>query len=509
MRLSRILPLITLLLAIAFSGLALLVRPLWYDVNDFLGTDLPVMAILTILGGLFAIYAITLFKSQVLAKARSWLHFLLAVLADLFMLVMLYVFFDQLGTEQVMIWRNLGKALPTVIWLGAVGIAMWWPPSSRKVRAAVVLGLALVAVVWSFLPVRVAITTRPVVFLQQGGANVIWGTNMRGISWVDYGPDEAIGNSIQEQAYGLKVTGDQLQRVFLPLQAGNQDFFLRANVLGVRSIYPIDAIQAGEAHSPVIDVKMPPGAGDSLSVVAFSDLHESNALYARLAEQIDWPQMDLAVYLGDLLNHVADAPQVAHSLLSLPTGGLDLVRVFVRGNHEARGESARSLDKWMLPPGGQYYFTFQAGPAYFIVLDSGEGETDSHVEYSGLVNFAAYHRVQAAWLEGVLNSEEYARAAYRIVLVHIPPNGSITQEFVPVDNLIATRSDIDLVMSGHSHEMDIQLPDETGLPFPVTTCGGSAENDMAAVTVQINGQGMLLKVIDVNGTVRESHLIAP
>jgi hypothetical protein len=29
------------------------------------------------------------------------------------------------------------------------------------------------------------------------------------------------------------------------------------------------------------------------------------------------------------------------------------------------------------------------------------------------------------------------------------------------------------------------------------------------VTVQINGQGMLLKVIDVNGTVRESHLIAP
>jgi len=407
MRLPKVIPLVTLLLAIAIASLSLLVRPLWYDVNDFLGTQLPVMAAVVALGGLLAAYAIHLFKSQALGRARAWRHYLVLALADIFMLALLYIFFDELGAENVMIGRNLVKALPWVVWLGAAGLALWSPPHSWKGRAAVIAGLALTAIAWSFLPVRVAFTSRPVVFLQQGGVELLWGTNMRAVSWVDYGPDESLRYSIQEQAYGLKVSGDQLQRVFLPLPALRGDLYLRASVEGLRSIYPIDAVKAGQAQGPLVHVALP-ASGPSISFVAFSDLHERGDLYARLAEQIDWTQMDLAVFLGDLLNNAADAPQVNHSVLSLPTGGLDLPRVFVRGNHETRGEAARSLDEWLLPPGGNFYHTFQAGDAFFIVLDSGEADTDSYVEYSGLVDFASYHQAQAAWLEGVLRSLEFA-----------------------------------------------------------------------------------------------------
>jgi predicted MPP superfamily phosphohydrolase len=506
MRLTKILPLVTLLLAIAFSGLALLIRPLWYDVNDFLGTEFPIMAAVTALGGLFVAYAVYLYQSQALGQPRPWRHFGLVALVDIFMLALLYVFFDQLGAEQVMIWRNLEKALPWVAWLGAAGLAFWWAPPSRKSRTAILLGLALAAILWRGLPVRVAFTTRPAVFLQQNGVDVIWGTNMRAVSWVDYGPQQALGIYAQEQANGLKVTGDRLQRVFLPLQAGRAELYLRASVEGVRSIYPIDAVKPGQAQGPLIHVNLPASGGD-LSFVAFSDLHEQDGLYARLAGQIDWPGMDMAVYLGDLLNHVADAPQVDRSILALPTGGLDLPRVFVRGNHETRGEAARSLDEWLLPPGGHFYYTFQAGDAFFIVLDSGEGETDSYVEYSGLVNFADYHREQAAWLQGVFNSPEFARAAYRIVLMHIPPTEKMTPEFSPVFDLLTSREDIDLVMGGHTHAAGIKLPEETGLPFPVTICGGSEKDDMAAVSVQIGRQGLQLSLIGLDGSVWESQLI--
>jgi hypothetical protein len=75
--------------------------------------------------------------------------------------------------------------------------------------------------------------------------------------------------------------------------------------------------------------------------------------------------MDLSFYLGDLVNNISEASQVNRSILNLSTGGVEIPRVFVRGNHEARGEPARRLQNLIVPPEGNFYFTFQAGNAYF------------------------------------------------------------------------------------------------------------------------------------------------
>jgi predicted MPP superfamily phosphohydrolase len=199
---------------------------------------------------------------------------------------------------------------------------------------------------------------------------------------------------------------------------------------------------------------------------------------------------------------------VNRSILNLSTGGVEIPRVFVRGNHEARGEAARSLQNWLVPPEGNFYFSFQAGNAFFIVLDSGEGETDTDVEYSGLVDFASYHPQQAAWLQTVLDSPEYKEADYHIVLVHIPPTETPTPEFFPVFSQLVSRQDIDLVVSGHMHEAGIWLPGETDLPFPVIRCGGSSVDDMAEVIGYLGVQGMDLEVIRIDGTVWESLIIS-
>lgn len=506
MRLTKIVLILTALIGIAFASLSILVRPLWYDVNDFLDTQFPVMAAVIVLGMVFVGYAVHLLKSGGLEKPRAWRHYLALAIANIFMISLLYIFFTQLGAEVVMIWRNLAHAAPYIVWLGAIGLALLLPPRTTQGRAAVIVGLILAALLWAAFPLRVTFTTRPVVYIQQGGVNVIWGTNMRAVSWLDYGSDPSPSSSIQEQSAGLKVTGDHIQRIFLPRPLWEGGLYLQAHVEGVRDIYPIDAVKTGQAQSDIVHVDWP-ASGDNFSFVAVSDLHERGSNYIRLAKQIDWEQMDFIVQLGDLVNHVADAGQVERSILSLPTGGLEIPRVFVRGNHETRGEAARSLDEWLVPPGGNYYYSFQAGDAFFMVLDTGEDKPDNNVEYSGLVNFIAYQIEQAAWLEGVLASPEYAQAKYHIVLLHRPLKSEVAEQFIPVYNLLVNRKDIDLSISGDSHVAGIFTAEETGLPYPSANCGGSEEEDMAAVIVRVRQNGIELAVMGLDGSIWDSMVI--
>jgi len=79
-----------------------------------------------------------------------------------------------------------------------------------------------------------------------------------------------------------------------------------------------------------------------------------------------------------------------------------------------------------------------------------------------------------------------------------------TDAFDPVLDLLRERDDIDLVMSGHIHRGGIWLPEETGLPFPVTTCGGPLGIDTAAVTAHLKETGIQLDVINILGNTVES-----
>ena len=150
--------------------------------------------------------------------------------------------------------------------------------------------------------------------------------------------------------------------------------------------------------------------------------------------------------------------------------------------------------------------------AYFssVCIEVYELETE---EYAELINFNEYHQEQAAWLADVFKSPEYQQADYQIVLVHIPPfedysvifpEDFLTEAFDPVLALLHQQTDIDLVMSGHLHRGDIWLPEETGLPYPVTTCGGPLGLDTAAVTAQLTETGIQLDVIDILGNTIES-----
>jgi predicted MPP superfamily phosphohydrolase len=500
-----------------FVTVCLLVNPLWSDIHSLLGMpNLPVVQTLAVLGGIFGIYAYQSRKNNMLIGKWRWLHISNQIFVLAVMVVLMAVLIQELGYESVVIPRMAAAYLPIVFWV-SLGVLLFWfgpiwkPLRNRTIRIAAILVLGLAAILWITLPWRVKFTTRPVVFMQADGVTVNWGTNLSAANYLRYGETHAMTEETTPQTHGLIDVGEGMQRVYLPGERGESLYF-QAYSAGIRTINPSSAIKAGEAESEPVQVEFPP-PGKELFLAAFSDIHEQNQIYNQQAQHIPWKQVDIALYLGDLANHVDDAQQTAESILGLSTGELDLPRVFARGNHEARGAKARDLADWLLPPGGKFYYTFESGNAFFVVLDSGEDKPDSHVEYAELINFEEYHQVQAAWLAEVFESQEYQDADYKIILVHIPPfeNYSMTfdedfqtEAFDPVLDLLRERNDIDLVMSGHIHNADIWLPEETGLPFPVTTCGGPLGVDTAAVIAHLTNTGIQLDVINILGNTIES-----
>ena len=119
---------------------------------------------------------------------------------------------------------------------------------------------------------------------------------------------------------------------------------------------------------------------------------------------------------------------------------------------------------------GRPYFSFRQGPVYFIVLDSGEDKPDSDIEYNGLGGFDTYRAQEAEWLKETLNSDACKNAAYRVVVIHIPPGysawyGPIESKrlFVPLLN----EAKIDLMLCGHLHKHLYGPAGENGCNFPV------------------------------------------
>jgi predicted MPP superfamily phosphohydrolase len=451
-----------------------------------------------------------------LAGRRRWLHVTILILVDAAMLVLMGILIKELGYESVVIARMASVYLPVAFWVALAVLLFWlspfWKPlKNSQIRLTAILVLGLAAIIWMTLPWRLAFTTRPVVFRQQDGVTVNWGTNLPAANLLRYGNSPDMTQQTIPQTHGLIDVSQEMQRVFIPGETTGSLYF-QAYSAGVRAINPTSAIKAGEAESEIIQVEFP-AANIELFLAAFSDIHEQSQIYKQQARQIPWEQVDYALYLGDLVNHVDDAKQAAEAIFGLPTGEVDLPRVFARGNHETRGADARNLADWMLPAGGKWYYTFESGNAFFVVLDSGEDKPDSHVEYAELINFNEYHQQQAIWLANVFESTEYRNADYQVVLVHIPPfedysvifpEDFLTDAFDPVLALLHEQEDIDLVMSGHLHRGDIWLPQETGLPYPVTTCGGPLGVDTAAVTVQLTKTGIQLDVIDILGNTIES-----
>ena len=242
------------------------------------------------------------------------------------------------------------------------------------------------------------------------------------------------------------------------------------------------AVLAGDggAATPVHSVRLPDlGAAAGAATVRVSVTGDSQGgpiTFLQLLEELDERRPDVNVLLGDVVQNGWDARQWVTDFLgplaSANDFGARVPSIVARGNHDVGGHSA--LHGFFGGPPA--YGAFPLGPAHLIVLDS---NTDAA-------------RVQSEWLEAELAGAPAQAAAFRIVLVHVPPfvefwdpaawaRGEdrwgvwVREQWAP----LFERFRVDLVLSGHQH--NYQRGERNGTHYVVLGgAGGELDRERVA-----------------------------
>lgn len=180
---------------------------------------------------------------------------------------------------------------------------------------------------------------------------------------------------------------------------------------------------------------------------------------------------------------------------------------YVRGNHETRGHYARHLKKYLDLPNDKYYYASTIGDVRFIVIDGGEDKADTSRHYYGLADFDTYRLEQLQWLKKEVDSEDFKKASFRIIITHMPiiknKNNWYGMEFLAKHyGPILQNAGIDIMISGHLHRNNWLSAEQSGFDYPVII---SSHNHYVEAEVYENE--ILIRLKNKKGEVEELYSI--
>lgn len=350
--------------------------------------------------------------------------------------------------------------------------------------------------------------------LTGNSVTVVFTTNGKGISWVETLTPQ--GDTLRSYTIvnGIKVSYNTFHTITIKdLQPGTT-YRYRICSREITRFHPYE-IRFGEDRTSrwytfsTLDPKATSG-----SFIALSDMHEHADKLGRLLVKAGVKDANLVFYVGDMMNY-NDNPEKPFECfidksVELFAGSKPFL--FVRGNHETRGNRADEFFRFVPKSDGQYYGSCLYGDIMFVMLDCGEDKPDNFPVYGGLNNFDEYRTQQAAWLAALIKSKEYKRAKWHIVMSHFPPlalNDStpedhglkeMEQKFLP----ILKKGKIDLMVCGHMHQFLFTTPhDNAQLTFPVVQNGTDT-----AVRIDIKDKSLHMTAYDAQGNVVTNYKIA-
>ncbi|MEM7263714.1 MAG: metallophosphoesterase, partial [Planctomycetota bacterium] len=208
---------------------------------------------------------------------------------------------------------------------------------------------------------------------------------------------------------------------------------------------------AGSPRSyPARRFRTPPAAGDEgeLRVVVVGDTGVSPAQDA-IIELIEELEAPILLHAGDLVHEPGTVESYDARFFSVWEAVLGQTSLYpVLGNHDCWASPDGFLDEVQLPTNSvtetEHYYSFDAGDAHFVALNSCDGLVDS---------------TQLDWLERDLSSTE---RGWIIVWLHHPlySNGvqsgsrALRTSLAP----LFERYGVDLVFAGHDHAYERFLP---------------------------------------------------
>ncbi len=351
----------------------------------------------------------------------------------------------------------------------------------------------------------------------QDGATVVFTTSQKAFSWVELKPHdapEAEAVRHYNSKDGLKEAWNTFSSVRVEQLKPGTRYDYRIISKEMRSFQPYKVVYgdsiATEWHT--FSTIEPRKQGGSIFIT--SDMHSNPRKLEKLLSLADYKTCDAFFYVGDMMNYIdnPEAPFTSFIDTSVKLFASSIPFEVVRGNHETRGNLARTYSSYFPKRDGKIYGSYLLGDVMIVMLDSGEDKAENHWVYAGLTDYDAYRTEQAEWLKSVVGSKEYKKAKYRIILSHFPMVmgqewkdekawygwEDAIRKFLPILN----KANVDLLISGHTHRYHYHECGADGNAFPVLEQGA-----VCAARLDLQDGNIRLKVIDTEGKVLKDIVI--
>lgn len=337
-------------------------------------------------------------------------------------------------------------------------------------------------------------------------ATIVWVTDTEANAWVEVAAEGEQPKSYFESELGHKVCG-RVHRITVP--------HLKA---GVKYTYKIFSQEVDASRRPVGEPIMldKAASGRPLTLTAnnankakvkftvVNDIHSKNAVLESFVSEGVERGNDFMIYNGDMVSHMNAERELFGGFITTSVNifASEIPFYMCRGNHESRGSFAHNYLRYFPTITGHTYYAFRHGPVFCILLDSGEDKPDTDIAYYDTALFDDFRQREAEWLKGVVASEEFKAAPFRVVFIHQPLNhswhgGTHSREcFMPILN----DADIDLCISAHTHRHSYVQPNEIGNKFPILV-----NSNVNAITVEADAATMTAVVKNQDGEVVRSE----
>ena len=243
-----------------------------------------------------------------------------------------------------------------------------------------------------------------------------------------------------------------------------------------------------------------------LYFLVYNDMHETPESFGLLRNLAPSKQPDFYVLNGDMVSSMRSEDHFVNNVLvpMAEVSGSSVPIVYSRGNHETWSNHARQITDYLLDQEHPFYYGFRKGPAYILVLDSGESRKDSDPVNWGLTEFDEYRKEQGEWLKREVEKPEFKEAKHKIVITHIPafysknPVHSADHYFSLWGDTL-NKSGISLMICGHTHTPGIHPAQPGKIEFPVVIGGGPKQNKRTLISVIADENKLQLKLIHETG----------
>ena len=306
-----------------------------------------------------------------------------------------------------------------------------------------------------------SIKYKPAVYIVENEYQIVFGSNVEALAWV-----EVDNKRYYEDYAGYYNSTKKMHKVIVPMDVldNAKEYTIGTQKLTYRG--PFGGFKGREIEETYSF--RPVDTSDGLNYYSISDVHMGLECSKEASDYNK--DKELLILAGDTISMIdtyRDAAYTNKVAYELTKGEIPVI--YARGNHELKGKYMEEFHDYVGANGEDFFYKFSFGNVYGIVLDIGEDHDDDYWEYYDTCDFNEYRNRQLELIRSELESKEYLNYEYRLVVCHIPiPFINARHNHVDFKKDVTTllnQMDIDMVISGHQHDL---LVFEPGLITPFT-----------------------------------------